>query len=231
VTPAPCSTTASWSVNSRSKDADCFANCSRTTWTWRADADSTRSSIGIISDGSRRIRGSPSTLPARLGEDPHIVVGPRPGSTPGSPLLRVFPPQTLLAQLVSDQAGDRIDVPYVHQASGLRIFAATGSVLGNRGPPPARSRADLRGEPDVTVGDLEACGQAFDVSLPRARKGLAEVVDVSWGSGEANNPRLDRCPSTQSYTVIPDRGVAARWEAMISAAPQKNVPDETSIRP
>ena len=45
--------------------------------------------------------------------------------------------------------------------------------------------------------------QAFDVSLPRARKRLAEVVDVSWGSGEANNPRLERCPSTQSYTVIP----------------------------
>jgi hypothetical protein len=52
--------------------------------------------------------------------------------------------------------------------------------------PPARSRATPWGEPDVTAADLEACGQAFDVPLPQAGRRLAEVIDVSWGLGEAN---------------------------------------------
>ena len=39
-------------------------------------------------------------------------------------------------------------------------------------------------------------------------------------SGEANTPKFDRCASPQTWTGRPERGVAARSEAMISAAPR-----------
>ena len=44
--------------------------------------------------------------------------------------------------------------------------------------------------------------------------------NTSRRSGEANTPKFDRCASPQHCTVSPDRGVAARSLAMISAAPR-----------
>ena len=54
---------------------------------------------------------------------------------------------------------------------------------------------------------------------------------ISLRSGEANSPKLDRWASPQTWALRPDRGVVAKSEAMISAAPRKKVNGETSIRP
>ena len=50
-------------------------------------------------------------------------------------------------------------------------------------------------------------------------------------SGDANTPKFDRCASPHACTVKPDRGVVARSEAIINAAPRKNANGEVSIRP
>ena len=50
-------------------------------------------------------------------------------------------------------------------------------------------------------------------------------------SGEANSPKLLRWASPQICVVRPERGVVARSDAMIRAAPRKNVKGETSMRP
>ena len=39
-------------------------------------------------------------------------------------------------------------------------------------------------------------------------------------SGVPNRPKFDRCASPHNCTVTPDTGVAARSDAMISAAPR-----------
>ena len=57
------------------------------------------------------------------------------------------------------------------------------------------------------------------------------MSNINCRSGEANTPKLDRCASPQDWTFRPERAVAARSAAMISAAPRKNVNGDTNIRP
>jgi len=84
-------------------------------------------------------------------------------------------------------------------------------------------RAPIRGgEPKIATGDLKAGGQAFDVPLPRTGKGLIEVVDVedhlALRGGEQAEVGQVRIPA--QLHADPERGVWARSEAMISAAPR-----------
>ncbi len=46
------------------------------------------------------------------------------------------------------------------------------------------------------------------------------MSNTSSRSGEPNRPKFDRWASPQTWVVIPDRGVAARSAAMITAAPR-----------
>ena len=57
------------------------------------------------------------------------------------------------------------------------------------------------------------------------------MENTRFRSGVPKTPKFERWASPQSCTWNPERGVAARSEAMISAPPRKKVNGETSIRP
>ncbi len=66
---------------------------------------------------------------------------------------------------------------------------------------------------------------------PRWVSSKSFMSNSRFRSGEANNPKLERCASPASWTVKPLVGVGARSAAIGSAAPRKNVNGETAIRP
>jgi hypothetical protein len=178
--------------------------------------------MGMISGGSATIRGCPSTLPVRFECTRRQSRVRALAMSRAAPFLLLLP-QPLLASLGADQAHDLIDihvrVPGV-QGAHRRGFPHPFPVFADAR---LHDRATVRrGEPQVAAGDLEARGQPLHVPLPRARQRLVEVVEVEhelalW---RGEHPEVGQVRIAAQLHGDPDRGVAARSEAMISAAPR-----------
>ena len=85
----------------------------------------------------------------------------------------------------------------------------------------------------LPAGHREARGQALEIPLERAGKGLVEVVHREHEApiGRCEDTEFDRWASPQSCDWSPVRARGARSAAMMYAAPRKNVKGDTSIRP
>ena len=93
--------------------------------------------------------------------------------------------------------------------------------------------ASFSRELPVAGGNHHAGGQALEVPFPGAREGLVEVVDVEHqrALGRGEEPEVGQVGIAADLGPQPERGVVARSEAMMRAAPRKKVNGETSIRP
>ena len=180
------------------------------------------SSIGTISGGSLMIRGWPSTSCGRACSSACMAVA-RPGLGHVrfgalAPAWRRMSPRSCAIQVGSTSS-------CAYQTSRLRIAGELAH--RRRGSAPTAATHDvaplLGREAVVAAGDREAGGQPLDVPLPRAGERLVEVVDVedqpALGRGEHAEVGQVRVAAAAAR-CSPERGVAARSAAMISAAPR-----------
>ena len=84
---------------------------------------------------------------------------------------------------------------------------------------PRRSaRANPRSRP--ATSKLAASRLTSHSHGPGSVSSKSLMSNIARRSGEANTPKFDRWASPQTWAFRPERGVAARSAAMISAAPR-----------
>ena len=110
-----------------------------------------------------------------------------------------------------------------YQTSRFRIAGGLlhpGPVLRDPGSTirAARSAENPRSRP--AISKLAASRLTSHSHGPGRVSSKSLMSNINCRSGEAKTPKFDRCASPQTWTFRPDRGVAARSAAMISAAPR-----------
>ena len=176
-----------------------------------------RSSIGTISGGSATIRASPSTTCVSL-EKADMLSLVRALASAFSVRLTCLglscEPSSLSVVSMSRWA---------YQTS--RFFIAAKPAIAVRYSSTVSSTIcswSLTGKPlsRAAISMLAARRLTSHSHGPGSVSSKSLTSNTSRRSGEANTPKFDRCASPQHCTVSPERGVAARSLAMISAAPR-----------
>ena len=192
-----------------------------------------RSSIGTISGGSATIRGSPSTLPVRFA---NTRIWSRVRAFAMSPAASFASrlPRRFAITSPSIQSMIRSASRWSYQASSV-VISADARICRRYSPTQAMTIDRRSREPNPrsrpATSKLAARRFTSHSHGPGSVSSKSLMSNISLRSGEPNTPKFDRWASPQSCTLIPERGVAARSAAMISAPPRKNVNGETSIRP
>ena len=84
----------------------------------------------------------------------------------------------------------------------------------------ARRSAGLNPRSRPAISRLAASRLTSHSHGPGKVSSKSLMSNIICRSGEANTPKFDRCASPQICACRPERGVAARSAAMISAAPR-----------
>ena len=112
---------------------------------------------------------------------------------------------------------------WAYQTSRLRA-AANSCIRARYSATPAmttaRRSAGLNPRSRPAISKLAASRLTSHSHGPGRVSSKSLMSNIICRSGEANTPKLDRWASPQIWALRPERGVAARSEAMISAPPR-----------
>ena len=178
--------------------------------------------MGTMSGGSAMKRSLPSTCPVSF-LNARMLSRVRALATPlATPLASFLPSRSSLTSVSTHSSIRCISMWEYHTSSEPRFaaFLICSRYSSTAASTTSRRSERLKDRSRPAISKLAARRLTSHSQGPGRVSSKSLMSNISWRSGEANRPKLERWASPQHWTTRPVRGVEARSAAMIEAAPR-----------